>query len=260
MRGLGSRCLPAGVVAERVRRLAFEGDLVLLETSRERGKLVARQTVPGGTERPLITPVPEAEIVDNRPAVMGRLKPFKAESVRKAGSNAGHPAWSVSTPAGNSTSARRGQGGDRPGEPGGCRVHHRCRFRRRQPRRLRSGDRAPGKGPPRPGCSRLVIGGSRKVTEELHVLPLDRQIGQSGVSVNPRLFLAIGISGAPQHLNYIGSQATIIAFNRDPEAPIMTLNRRQPRPRVFPVVGDLFGRAGPRGGSPVEERTVVETV
>ena len=47
------------------------------------------------------------------------------------------------------------------------------------------------------GVRGLVIGGSRKVTEELHVLPLDRQIGQSGVSVNPRLLLAIGISGAP---------------------------------------------------------------
>ena len=50
----------------------------------------------------------------------------------------------------------------------------------------------------------------------------------------------IGISGAPQHLNYIGPRATIVAFNRDPEAPLMTLNQRQPRPRVFPVVGDLF--------------------
>src|SRR5262249_43817520 len=71
-------------------------------------------------------------------------------------------------------------------------------------------------------------------------LPADRQIGQSGVSVQPRILLAIGISGAPQHVNYIGSRATILAFNRDPEAPLMTLNRRQARPRVFPVVGDLF--------------------
>jgi electron transfer flavoprotein-quinone oxidoreductase len=86
----------------------------------------------------------------------------------------------------------------------------------------------------------LVIGGSRKVTEELHLLPADRQIGQSGVSVNPRILLAVGVSGAPQHLNYIGPKAMIIAFNRDPEAPIMTLNRRQAQPRVFPVVGDLF--------------------
>jgi hypothetical protein len=90
------------------------------------------------------------------------------------------------------------------------------------------------------GVRGLVIGGSRKVTEELHLLPADRQIGQSGVSVNPRILLAIGISGAPQHLSYIGPRATVLAFNRDSEAPIMTLNRRQPRPRVFPIIGDLF--------------------
>ena len=78
------------------------------------------------------------------------------------------------------------------------------------------------------------------MTEELHLLPADRQIGQSGVSVNPQILLAIGVSGAPQHLNYIGPRATVIVFNHDPEAPLMTLNQRQPRPRVFPVVGDLF--------------------
>ena len=32
----------------------------------------------------------------------------------------------------------------------------------------------------------------------------------------------------------------VVAFNRDPEAPLMTLNQRQPRPRVFPIIGDLF--------------------
>jgi hypothetical protein len=90
------------------------------------------------------------------------------------------------------------------------------------------------------GVANLAVGGSRKATEELHLLPLDRQIGQSGVSVNPRVLLAIGVSGAPQHLQYIGPRATVVAFNRDPEAPLMILNHRQPRPRVFPVVGDLF--------------------
>jgi hypothetical protein len=90
------------------------------------------------------------------------------------------------------------------------------------------------------GVRDLVVGGTRKVTEELHLLPLDRQIGQSGVSVAPRVLVAVGVSGAPQHLNYIGPRATILAFNRDPEAPLLTLNQRQPRPRVFPVVGDLF--------------------
>ena len=86
----------------------------------------------------------------------------------------------------------------------------------------------------------VLVGGSRKVTEELHLLPADRQIGQSGVSVNPQVLLALGISGAPQHLNYIGGRATILAFNRDPEAPIMTLNQRISQPKVVPVVGDLF--------------------
>jgi electron transfer flavoprotein-quinone oxidoreductase len=90
------------------------------------------------------------------------------------------------------------------------------------------------------GVRNVLIGGSRKVTEELHLLPADRQIGQSGTSVNPQVLLAVGVSGAPQHLNYIGARATILAFNRDPEAPIMTLNQRALRPKVFPIVGDLF--------------------
>jgi hypothetical protein len=90
------------------------------------------------------------------------------------------------------------------------------------------------------GVHGLMIGGSRKVTEELHLLPADRQIGQSGVSVQPRVLLAVGVSGAPQHLNYIGGRTTIIAFNRDPECPLMTLNQRQAQPKVYPVVGDLF--------------------
>ncbi|MGE3804587.1 MAG: acyl-CoA dehydrogenase family protein, partial [Gemmataceae bacterium] len=90
------------------------------------------------------------------------------------------------------------------------------------------------------GVKNVIVGGTRKVTEELHLLPADRQIGQSGTSVNPQILLAIGVSGAPQHLNYIGPRATILCFNRDPEAPLMMLNQRQPRPRVFPVVGNLF--------------------
>jgi electron transfer flavoprotein-quinone oxidoreductase len=90
------------------------------------------------------------------------------------------------------------------------------------------------------GVKRVMIGASRKVTQDLGLLPDSCQIGQTGVSVNPRVLLAIGISGAPQHLNYIGDRGVIFAFNRDPEAPIMVLNRTRPKPRVFPVVGDLF--------------------
>jgi electron transfer flavoprotein-quinone oxidoreductase len=105
------------------------------------------------------------------------------------------------------------------------------------------------------GVRGLTIGGSRKVTEELHLLPADRQIGQSGVSVQPRVLLAIGISGAPQHLNYIGPRTTIIAFNRDAEVPLMTLNQRQAQPRVYPVVGDLFETVPALVACLQEERT-----
>jgi len=92
----------------------------------------------------------------------------------------------------------------------------------------------------RAGVRRVMIGASRKVTQDLGMLPDACQIGQTGVSVNPKVLLAIGISGAPQHLNYIGERGVIFAFNRDPEAPIVVLNRSKPRPRVFPVLGDLF--------------------
>jgi electron transfer flavoprotein alpha subunit len=90
------------------------------------------------------------------------------------------------------------------------------------------------------GVPRVALGGTRKVTEELKLLPADRQIGQTGVAVNPPVLLAFGVSGAPQHLDYIGERTTILAFNRDPEAPIMTLNHRKPLPHVHPVPGDLF--------------------
>ncbi len=92
----------------------------------------------------------------------------------------------------------------------------------------------------RMGVPKVTIGASRKVTQDLGLLPDSFQIGQTGVPVNPKIMLAIGISGAPQHLNYIGERAAIFAFNRDPEAPLMVLNRSRPKPRVFPIHGDLF--------------------
>jgi electron transfer flavoprotein-quinone oxidoreductase len=90
------------------------------------------------------------------------------------------------------------------------------------------------------GVKQVMIGGTRKVVEELKLLGPDQQIGQTGAGVDPRLIIAIGVSGAPQHLDYIGERATIIAFNKDPEAPLMTLNKRKPRPRIVPIVGDLY--------------------
>ena len=83
------------------------------------------------------------------------------------------------------------------------------------------------------------IGASRKLVETLKILPPETQIGQSGSSVSPKILLAIGISGAPQHINYIGKNTVILCFNIDSEAPLMVLNESKPFPKVYPVPGDL---------------------
>jgi electron transfer flavoprotein-quinone oxidoreductase len=90
------------------------------------------------------------------------------------------------------------------------------------------------------GVKNVLLGGTRKVVEELKLLAPDQQIGQTGTAVNPRLIISIGVSGAPQHVDYIGARATIIAFNKDADAPLMTLNQRRARPKIVPIVGDLF--------------------
>ena len=84
-----------------------------------------------------------------------------------------------------------------------------------------------------------MIGGTRKVTQDLEVLPMDRQIGQTGVRVAPKVLIALAVSGAPQHVDWIGDNTVILSFNLDPDAPLMRLNEQRPAPVVHPIVGDV---------------------
>jgi hypothetical protein len=229
---LSRRQQPYGVAALRIRRVVLEDDTVTLVACRAGGKLSVRQTMATGPDLAYwITLAADVEVTggpDSPAAAIPRIQRWTPSLNRFYGQREFHhlldelkQETGISRLSDADFIIDVGYGvGNRDGYEGVIEPLERalCEL----------------------GVRKLMVGGSRKVTEELRLLSADRQIGQTGTSVNPRVLLAIGISGAPQHLGYIGTRATILAFNRDPEAPIMTLNQRQRLPRVFPIVGDLF--------------------
>ena len=76
-----------------------------------------------------------------------------------------------------------------------------------------------------------VVCGSRSVVDQ-GWLPLSRRVGKSGLTVKPKLYFALGISGAPEHVQGMRKSGCVIAVNTDPQAPIFDVAH-------YGIVGDL---------------------
>jgi electron transfer flavoprotein alpha subunit len=77
------------------------------------------------------------------------------------------------------------------------------------------------------------LGCSMPVADDLGWVPKDHYVGRSGQQISPRLYLALGIAGMPQHMEGVRGAKVVAAVNTDPHAPIF-------RTAQYGVVGDLY--------------------
>lgn len=92
-------------------------------------------------------------------------------------------------------------------------------------------------------CLGAVLSASRPVTDA-GWLPKTRQVGKSGVTVKPKLYLALGISGAPEHLEGMRGADLIIAVNTDANAPIFEVAHYGTTCDLFDVTEALIEKLG----------------
>ncbi len=80
-------------------------------------------------------------------------------------------------------------------------------------------------------------------------LPMSRQVGKSGMTVKPKLYLSLGISGAPEHVEGMKDSGLIIAFNTDPNAPIFNVAQYGVCSDIFDVLPPLMEEIKSRKGN-----------
>lgn len=77
-----------------------------------------------------------------------------------------------------------------------------------------------------------AVAASRPIVDQ-GWLPKTRQVGKSGLTVKPKVYLTLGVSGAPEHVEGMKDASTIISINTDPQAPIFGVAH-------YGWIGDIF--------------------
>ena len=107
------------------------------------------------------------------------------------------------------------------------------------------------------GAALGASAGATRVVTDAGWMSYDRQIGTTGVSVNPELYIAFGISGAAQHVGGLGAPEHVVSVNTDPSCPMTAmadLGIVADAPAVLRELAKRLGVTGPPAGSEAQRR------